>query len=54
MSDMDEGEVSGKVLCTSTLELIIYKKDGRRPDVMCSGSSCYLVQEGADNHVVIN
>jgi len=51
---MDEGKVSGKVLCASTQELIIYKEEGRRPDGMCSGSSCYLIQEGANNHVIIN
>ncbi len=50
MSDMDEGEGSGKVLCASTQKLIIYKEEGREPDNVCSGSSCYLVQEGADNH----
>jgi hypothetical protein len=43
-----------KYCVQSTQEIIIYKKEGRRPDGVCSGSSCYLVQEGADNHVVIN
>lgn len=50
---MDEGKGSGKVLCASMQELIIYKKVGIRPDGVCTGSSCYLVQEGAD-HVVVN
>jgi hypothetical protein len=31
---MDEGEVSGQVLCASAQELIIYKKEERRPGNM--------------------
>ena len=54
VSDMDEGKGSGKVLCSSMQELIIYMKEGRQPDGVCAGSSCYLVQEVAHNHVVIN
>jgi hypothetical protein len=50
-------EVSGKVSCASTQELIIYKKGGqttRMSALKCAGSSRYLQEEGADNHVVIN
>jgi hypothetical protein len=50
-------EVSGKVSCASTRELVMYKKGGqttRMSALKCAGSSRYLQEEGANNHVVIN